>query len=141
MNVKVAGIWEIGWNTPIKEIDLWEMVMREFDIKDHYMSPITGIDHPVKERKNIQQVLKENPGYTAIFCDERAETTLEDFKHPKKALYVFGRTNFSPFLSFKRPKDLSIKIQTALPKSGLFWSHQAAAIILHDRLLKQKKKK
>jgi hypothetical protein len=135
--VKVAGHWDLGWNTPIKEIDLWEYPMRDFGVDVHYMCPISGIDHKVEERNNIEQVLEENPDLTVIFCDERAETLLSDFAHPQKALYIFGRANFSPFLSLKRKQDLSLKIETVTPEGGLLWGHQAAAIILYDRYLKQ----
>lgn len=41
--VKVAGIWELGWNTPIKEIELWEYPLRDFGVDAFYMTPITGI--------------------------------------------------------------------------------------------------
>ena len=139
MSIKIAGHWDLAWNTPIKEIDLWEYPLRDYGVSTHYMCPITGIDHSVQERKEIKEVLDENPDYTVIFCDERADSTLKNFKHPKKALYVFGRANFSPFLSLKRKDDLSLKIETTLPEGGMLWGHQAAAIILHDRLLKQRK--
>ncbi len=135
--VKVAAHWDLGWNTPIKEIDLWENPMRDYLVDTLYMCPISGIDNKkVEERGGIQQVLDENPELTAVFCDERADKTLKEFKHPKKALYIFGKANFSPFLALKRKGDKSVKIETGRPDGGLLWGHQAAAIILYDRLLK-----
>jgi len=136
-NVRVAGMWDLAWNTPIKEIDLWEYPLRDFGVETHFMCPITGIDHSVEERQDIQTILDENKGYKVVFCDEKAETTLKDFKHPRKALYVFGRANFSPFLSLKRKNDLSLKIETVRPEGGMLWGHQAISIILYDRLMKE----
>lgn len=100
------------------------------------MTPITGIQSSkVQERASLEEILEENKDFTVVFCDERAETSLADFKHPPKALYVFGRANFSPLLSFKRKGDLAVKIDTVENK-GMLWPHQAAAIILYDRFLK-----
>ena len=135
MSVIVAGHWDFGWNTPIMEIDLWKFPLRDFGVTDFYMCPISGIQGKVKERKNIQEILEENSEYTAIFCDERSEKSLITFKHPENAIYIFGKANFSPFLSLKREKDLSVKIDT-LDNKGLLWGHQAASIILYDRMIK-----
>jgi hypothetical protein len=135
--VAVAGIWELGWNTPIKEIDLWEYPLREYGVDKLYMTPISGIDNnAVIEKASLEEILAEHRGWKVVFCDERAKTTLKHFNHPKKALYVFGKANFSPFLSLKRPQDLAVKIESSAPEGGMLWPHQAAAIILYDRLLK-----
>lgn len=135
--VKVAGMWDLAWNTPIKEIELWEYPLKDFGVEAFYMTPITGISKKeVEERESLEEILDENKDYTVIFCDERAKTLLSDFKHPKKALYVFGKANFSPFLSMKRKGDLSLKIETGHERGGLLWGHQAASIILYDRFIK-----
>ena len=135
MSVIIVGHWDFGWNTPIMEIDLWKFPLRDFGVDKFYMCPISGIRGKVKEKKDINEVFKENPDHSVIFCDERAENSLIEFKHPDNALYVFGKANFSPFLSLKRNKDLSIRIDT-LDNKGLLWGHQAASIILYDRMLK-----
>ena len=44
--VRIAGFWELGWNTPIKEIELWEYPLKDFNVDKFYMTPITGIDSP-----------------------------------------------------------------------------------------------
>ena len=134
-SIIIAGHWDLGWNTPIMEIDLWKFPLQDFGVSELYMCPISGIQGKVKERKNIEEVFEENSDHTVIFCDERANTSLINFQHPEKALYVFGKANFSPFLSLKREQDLSIKIDTKENK-GLLWGHQAVSIILYDRLLK-----
>lgn len=139
MTVKIAGHWELGWNTPIKEIELWGFPLRDFGVNpmtDFFMCPVTGIQGKVQERKTLDEILEENSDSTAIFCDERAQTTLSDFAHPENALYIFGRSNYSPFLALKREQDLSLKVETVREKGGLLWGHQAMSIILYDRMMK-----
>jgi len=136
MIVKIASLWELGWNTPILEIDLWHFLLRDFGINQCYMVPISGIKHKgVQERATIKDVIDENPSLQVIFCDERGEQNLKDFIHPENALYIFGKTNFSPFLLEKRKQDISLYFETAM-NIGTVWSHQAAGIILYDRLRK-----
>lgn len=136
-SIKIAGMWDLAWNTPIKEIDLWRYPLKDFDVDVFYMAPITGISNSyVKERASLEEILEENKDHKVIFCDERAKTLLKGFKHPKRALYVFGKANFSPFLSLKRRGDLELRIETPHPRGGLLWGHQAASIILYDRLIK-----
>ena len=135
--VIVAGHWDLAWNTPIKEIDLWRYPLQDFGVDKFYMTPVTGIDNKrVEERASLEEILEENKDCKVVFCDERAKTELKDFKHPKKALYVFGRANFSPFLSLKRKHDLELRVETPHEKGGLLWGHQTAGIILYDRYIK-----
>lgn len=137
--VKVAGLWEIGWNTPIKEVELWEFPLRDFEIDGFYMTPVSGIQYPfVKEMNTLDQVIEENPDLTVVFVDEGAETPLTDFVHPKKALYILGKTSSSPFVTMKRDQDLAVRIETKAghSSSGLLWAHQAITVVLYDRLKK-----
>lgn len=137
MTVKVVTFWELGWNTPIKEADLWEMVYRDFGADELIMIPISGIAHrSITEKKDIETVLQENKDLTVVFCDEQGDSTLASFEHPENVLYIFGRTNYSPFLNMQRDQDMSLKIETVRPNGGLLWGHQAAAIILYDRMQK-----
>ena len=139
MTVRVAGIWEQGWNTPILEVDIWEMVVREFGVERFYMTPVSGIVHPtVIERPSIINILEENKDYQAVFVDENATVDLQEFEHPENAIYIFGRVDHSGVLIYKREYDLSVKFTT--PKNtGLLWPHQALSILLYDRFLKRNK--
>jgi len=137
--VKVAGIWELGWNTPIKEHDLWEMVMRDFEVDEFYMTPVSGIDSQfVHEKQSLEEIIKENPDLTVVYVDENAKTTLNDFVHPKNVLYIPGKTTNSPYISMAREGDIAVKFETKWDHttSGLLWAHQAMSIILYDRLRK-----
>lgn len=137
--IKVAGIWEQGWNTPFLECDLWEYPLRDFSVDQHYMVPVTGIQKPVTERHSIQDILDENPDLTVVWIDEYGETLLSDFIHPQNALYIVGRTSTRPIVQFSKPGDLSVRIETKPDGSnqGMLWSHQAATVVLYDRLLKE----
>ena len=136
MTVKVAGMWELGWSAPITEYDLWDMVIRDFCVDEFYMSPVSGIQRTVTEVPDITDAIAANPNLVVVFVDEHADIPLADFVHPKDALYVFGKATCSAFLSMKRENDLAVRIETNSGSVGLLWAHQAAAIILYDRLVK-----
>jgi hypothetical protein len=133
--VVVAGIWEYGWNTPIKEADLWEMVIRDFAVDYFYMTPVSGIQSDwVVEKPSIESILASYPYFSVVFVDERGNEKLQEFKHPDKALYIFGRTSQSAIPS-KRDGDRTLSIET-IANNGLLWAHQACALVLYDRLVK-----
>ncbi|MDP2107154.1 MAG: hypothetical protein Q8J76_14250 [Desulfobulbaceae bacterium] len=136
MTVKVAGMWELGWSAPITEYDLWEMVIRDFCVDELYMSPVSGILKQVTEVPDITDAIAANPDLAVVFVDEHADIPLKDFVHPKDALYVFGKATCSAFVVMKRGGDLAVRIETNSKSIGLLWPHQAAAIILYDRLRK-----
>jgi hypothetical protein len=134
--IKLAGMWEMGWDTPIREIDLWEMVIHEFEIDELFMSPVSGIlSKFVTERKTIKGILEENNDVKKVFIDIEGDTELQDFIHPENVLYIFGKNGTSPMV-YKEKGDLSLHIQTPAEKS-LLWPHQVASMILYDRMIKQ----
>jgi tRNA(Leu) C34 or U34 (ribose-2'-O)-methylase TrmL len=134
--IKVAGIWELGWNTPIKEVELWEYPLRDLGVNEFYMTPITGIQaSSVQERNSMEEILEENKNLTIVFLDERGKTSLKDFKHPKNALYVFGKASLSAMSAYGNKESISVKIDT-IENKGLLWPHQAVAITLYDRFMK-----
>jgi hypothetical protein len=136
MAVAVAGLWELGWNTPIKEFDLWTHPLRDFGVEEFYMSPVTGIDADVTEVPNLGDLLDEQRQHRPlVFVDEEARGSLRTFVHPPDALYVFGRTSLSPFVAYRQPEDRAVSIPTVYDK-GLLWAHQAAVLVLYDREVK-----
>lgn len=136
MTCKVVFMWELGWNTPIKEADLWMTVDNEFEIDQVYAVPISGIHSGIiKERKELSDVIKENPDHTIVWCHEKGAAKLKDFTHPENALYIFGKTNYSPFLNMAKDNEISLQIETPA-ENGMMWSHQAGGIILYDRFMK-----
>jgi len=134
--IKLAGIWEVGWNTPITEMHLWEMVVREFGVDQLYMTPVSGIANEyVDERMTMQEVLDENQDMTFVFTDAKSENLLSDFLHPHNALYLFGRVGPDPTNLVRPGVDQVINVQTPY-STGLLWPHQIAAIMLYDRFKK-----
>ena len=71
-------------------------------------------------------------GLPLIVGTENGSYSLKDFQHPKSALYLFNRTSGGE-LSIKA--DYTLRVETKLNK-GMLWGHQAASIILYDRLSK-----
>jgi hypothetical protein len=134
--VKVAGLWEHGWNTPWVEHDQWVYPLQEFGVGGWYMSPITGIKKSsfLNEVDNLLEVIELNPELTVVWVDEKASTPLTEFIHPENALYIAGRTSES-ILPMKREGDLSVFVETSANGGGL-WAHQAISTILYDRLRK-----
>ena len=133
--VHIIGVWELGWNTPIKEVELWEYPLRDFGVEKFYMTPVSGIQSSsVTEVASMEQLLEEyrKLNIPIVFVDEHGTTELKEFTHPETALYVFGKASFSPFKAYAKDKDMSVVIRTEI-NSGLLWPHQAAAILLYDR--------
>lgn len=144
MTVEVAGVWETGWDAPRQEVDRWKFMVKEFGVDKLHMSPVSGIyvgttQTLVTEHKNLEALIPaaRAAGKTVVFVDEKATVELPDFKHPADVLYVTGKTSFSPYASFFAADegDLAVKIPTVV-NSGGFWSNQAMALVLYDRMLK-----
>ena len=134
--VIVAAFWELNWNTPIKEVDLWQYPLRDFSVDKIYMVPVSGISNKkIIEKPTIEEVIKEHKNLQVIFITENGEHDLRDFVHPENALYIVGKTNYSPFNTLKIGNSTSVRVPTSINK-GLLWGHQATSIVLYDRLVK-----
>lgn len=132
--VRIISFWEQGWNTPIKEYDLWHFPSREFKVDELVMIPISGIfAQDIKEYQFYEDIERDDSVY--VFIDEEGEEDLEDFEHPENATYVFGRSGLSSMKVYKQESDKSIKIKSPL-NEGMFWGHQVACIVLYDRVKK-----
>lgn len=140
--VKIASFWELSWNAPIKEMQLWEFPMKEFQVDSLHMLPFTGLERSnsyLTEYENFADLIAANSDSTVVFVDEGATEGLSTFVHPENVLYVFGRTGFSPltvYENFDGEEHFSVSIETP-QNTGLLWSHQAATMVLYDRMLKQ----
>jgi len=89
MTVKIASFWELAWNTPILEVDLYQYPLEDFGVDEIYMHPISGIDNKrIKERNNLDEILAENYDMTVVFVTDRAETKLVNFEHPVQRLFI-----------------------------------------------------
>lgn len=146
MTVRIAGHWEIGYSTPIVEAHYWNLPLRDFEVWDWWMHPVSGItpnEGRVKlhERKCLQDILDENTDVQHVYVEpyhaQRSfqGVVLKDFEHPKDVLYIFGSAHFSPPVQHMRDIDLGVTIETVQNK-GVLWAFQAMPIILYDRLMK-----
>ena len=133
--IKVAGAWELGWNTPLFEYDLWAFPLRAYDVDDWYMAPVSGIDkRQVTEIADTLNSIELNPDLTPVFIDENGVVPLGSFQHPRDALYLLGKAGYSPWRANAK-KGISVRIENPHP-GGLMWPHQCIATVLHDRMLK-----
>jgi len=130
--VIVAGVWEQGWFDFETELNLWRFPMRDLGADELAMTPISGLNsNKVREFHSVVDLV-QHYGLPLILCTEQGTESLKDFEHPKDALYLFNRTSGG---NLPVIPDSSLKIDTNLDK-GLLWGHQAASIILYDRLVK-----
>lgn len=130
--IEVAGMWELGYSAPLTEADLWRFPLRDFNVDRWLMAPVSGINvREVEEFPDVDSMLDSAEG-EIVFVDEQGEVELSDFTHPQDVCYVFGKASYSPMMSRKAK---SVRIATPQGK-GLLWPHQAAVIVLRDRLLK-----
>lgn len=147
MTVKVAGHWEIGYNTPIIEANYWNLVLRDFEVEEWLMAPVSGICHNeetsihLKEFKNYDEMLSSCAELPRVFFEPRTKHQnpdtiwMHDFKHPEECVYVFGSAHYNPTLQHKREQDVVVSIKTKDDK-GVLWSHQCIALVLYDRMVK-----
>ena len=144
MSVKIAGLWELNWTTPLVESWMWTFPLREFEVSQWAMYPVTGIyqnklaPNPsgLTEFHNMAEMVKDFPDdHTRVFVDEKGETPLNEFVHPEKACYILGCAGNNA-LFLKEPEDKSVFIPTKNP-SGVLWPHQCLLTVLYDRRIKE----
>ncbi len=147
MSVKVAGHWEIGYMTPIMEANFWNLVLRDFEVSEWYMTPVSGVKQNESqkinliEKDNYADVFAENKNLTRVFIEPRTShqnpdtTWLHEFEHPKNCLYIFGSAHYNPATSHKRKQDVVVSIKTVQDR-GVLWSNQCLLLVLYDRMIK-----
>jgi hypothetical protein len=145
MTVCVGGYWEAGWDVPRLEYDRWQFMLKEFGVDELHMAPISGImagttQTFLTEHQNLEALIvaARAAGKTVVFVDEAAEISLPDFDHPADVLYLTGRTTLSVYAAYFSAEqgDVAVKVPTMVNQGG-FWAHQAMALVLYDRYLKQ----
>jgi hypothetical protein len=145
--VIVVGHWEIGYMAPIMESEYWGLVLRDFEVDEWWMTPVSGIKNP-----NQEVTLHETTDYDAVFAEldpalpriffeprtnhQNPDTTwLHEFDHPTECVYVFGSAHYNPTLQHKRENDMVVTIKTKKDK-GVLWSDQCVVLALYDRMVK-----
>jgi hypothetical protein len=143
----IVGSWELGWNAPIKEIEQWELVLREFNVTELWMWPVTGIQvhEPgvtLHERQTLGEILAEVSG-DRVFVEPRNDAHpatldsewLHEFAHPADPVYIFGSAYHNPVIAHKREGDRQVTIKTERD-DGVLWPHQCLLVVLYDRMAK-----
>lgn len=145
--ITVVGRWELSWNTPIKEAELWNLVLRDFAVEDWHMFPVSGIhqrerDLNLYEHHTFDDVLEEVKDKGTLVYVEPSfpnpapnHQSLPDFVHPDDAVYIFGSVGFNPCAMRKRDEDLALSIPT-IENKGVPWPHQCLMVLLYDRMVK-----
>jgi hypothetical protein len=148
--IKVAGCWDIWEDAEREYLVHWRFMTKHFGVDTLYMTPITGTADKLKggldntetafiELPTLEAVIKANKKLTPVIVDENGATELSEFKHPKNALYLFGKVGYSPLENLKgKIKSVRIPSWSKDPNvsRGLLHPHQAAAIILYDKMIK-----
>lgn len=130
--IVVAGVWEQGWFDFKTELNLWHYPLKDLGVDEFAMTPISGLNsNKVREFHSVEELVQYY-GLPVILCTEQGESSLNTFKHPKNALYLFNRTTGG---QLPVSPTWTLSVETHLNK-GLLWGHQAASIILYDRLIK-----
>ena len=140
-NIAVAGHWELSWNSPIKEAELWNLLLRDFGVTEWHMWPVSGVKNNewrlvnLIEHPDFNSILEANQDLTRVYVEPSTGISLEEFEHPENALYIFGSAHFNPVLGHLRDEDKSLFIPT-IQNKGALWPHQCLTTILYDRLIK-----
>ena len=148
MTVKVVGNWELSWNTPIKEAELWNFPLRAYQVSEWYMWPVSGIKHSewrrvnLHERHDLNEILEENQDLKRVYLEpaNKAFTDvkpvmLTDYEHPKDVLYIFGSAHYNAALIHQREEDDVVMVPNR-ENSGVLWPHQVLVALFYDRLIK-----
>jgi len=147
--IKVAGHWELSWNTPIKEAELWNLPLRDFGVSEWYMWPVSGIKHNEWQRVNLYErdtmadILAETQDLLHVYIEpfnaafkQYIPHDLRQFQHPEDVLYIFGSAHYNPVTyNTMREQDFMVNIPTKL-NNGALWPHQCLVTILYDRIVK-----
>jgi hypothetical protein len=141
--IKVAGHWEIGYNTPLIEAYQWEFPLMEWKVDEWLMCPVSGIkvhgqNLSLTEFPNYDEMLKSCSDLTRVLLEPRtkhenpATIWMDDFEHPDDCVYVFGSAHFNPTLKYNRIQDFVVTIETEINSGGL-WPSQCLCLVLDDR--------
>ena len=145
--IKVAGHWEIGYMTPIQEQYYWSYPIRDFEVSEWLMSPVSGIynqEHlnlDLIEFKDTKEMLSSCGSLKRVFIEPRTQHQnpdtiwLHEYSHPEDCVYIFGSAHFNPTLGYLRDEDDVVSIKTK-KDGGILWSNQCVAMVLYDRMVK-----
>jgi hypothetical protein len=145
--IKIAGCWDIWYSPQDEYLKFWQFMLKGFGVNKFCMTPNSGLgiqlknDHfhqqqDIFEFDSMQKIVESNSDCIPIVVDEHGQTCLTQFEHPENALYIFGKTGKS-YLEELNWEGQSVYIKNfSNERSGFLHPHQAASIVLYDRMFK-----
>jgi hypothetical protein len=132
------------------EANLWNLVMRDFDINEWWMNPVSGVRNNeeryvnLNERNHYQDIMNDiDPTLQRVFLEPHTSTSTEnpiwlhDLVHPENCVYIFGSAHYNPTIdtTINREEDIVVTIKTQ-NDAGVLWSNQCLLTVLYDRYIK-----
>jgi hypothetical protein len=138
--VRIAGCWDVWQNANEEFLVHWRFMIQHFGVTQIHMTPIKSdlVEEFLFQSESMDDIISLNEGYTPIIVDENGSTPLSEFVHPERALYIFGRVGWSPKDVYPEIPSIRIPSWAIDPNLslGMLHSHQAASIVLYDRMTK-----
>jgi len=146
--IEVVSHWEIGWNTPLLEADLWLLPLRDFGVTDWWVWPVTGIrcrEQRVNlhERPDLRTILQETPSWRRVYFEpinpsqfSGPSTLLNEYEHTDDAVWIFGSNHFCPPMQMGRDENADYVTLPSVEDAGVIWPHQIFVAAAYDRLVK-----
>lgn len=126
--ITIVGMWETGWLEPKVELFMFRQLRGAFKYDRLVMVPkLLGNRTSVDEYDTMEEALESCEG-ELIFMEHRGDVMLHEFKHPQKAVYVFGNA----MMHNLRFNGTNVRIDT--PEKTDMFAVNAASIVLMDRI-------
>ena len=126
--ITLVGMWEYGWLDPKVELFMFRQLCAAYGVDRLVMVPeMLAARTSVDQYPTIEEALDSCEG-EVVFLEPSGDVSLKDFKHPKDAVYVFGKA----MISNKHREGTKLRIET--PNATDMFAINAASIVLADRL-------
>jgi len=141
----VLARWERGWLDPRVELNQWKDMIKAFNVDKFIMIPKTGIMRDTQvdfeEFDKVEDALEKYKNLKRVFVEAPIDfqkhnikyVPLRKYKHPKDAIYLFGKSGTDNIYLMKEGDD-AVAIET--PKTEVLWGVIACGIVLYDRVIK-----
>lgn len=121
-HVKFIVFREHGWLDKNTDFRQWDHLCRAYD----------GVELQMIKKWDEAEIPE---GYTVVLVDGAGDVPIMDFKHPEKAVYVFGRTLLDIYTEID-DKDYEVSVNIPTTQSVPLFGVVAGGIVLQDRFTK-----
>lgn len=115
----IIACYEKGWFSHKTDYRMWSNLCR-------------SMNEPFQLVESLENI-EIDDGYEVVAIDESGDDLLQDFIHPDKAVYLFGRSCLNRIQDIVK-SDHVVKVAT--PSSKDIFGISIAAIVLYDRMMK-----